>query len=113
VRGIVDGLLASDAAAKIAVVGDMNDGPGSLPVRVVCGRSLSPCDAAIPADARWSILHHGAKQQLDHVLASKDLAAKVTSAAFLNEGLRDHSLLDPEGPMTPDSDHAPLVVRFV
>jgi endonuclease/exonuclease/phosphatase family metal-dependent hydrolase len=112
VRGIVDGVFANDAAANVAVVGDMNDGPASLPVRVVCGKSLLPCDVGIPQDVRFSILHHGMRQQLDHVLASRDLAAKVASAAFLNEGLRDHSLLDPEGPMTPDSDHAPLVVRF-
>ncbi len=112
VRGIVDGLLANDSSAKVAVVGDMNDVPGSLPVRIVCGRSLVPCDASVAQDARWSILHHGTKQQLDHVLASRELAAKAASATFLNDGLRDHSLLDPDGPTTPDSDHAPLVVRF-
>ncbi len=112
VRGIVDGLLASDSAAKVAVVGDMNDGPSSLPVRIVCGRSLVACDATVPMDARFSILHRGAKQQLDHILASAELAARAREAAFLNASLRDHSTLDPDGPTTTDSDHALLVVRF-
>ena len=116
VRGIVDGLLANDAAAKVAVVGDMNDVPGSLAVRIVCGRSLVPCDLGIPQDLRWSILHNGNKQQLDHVLASRELSSRLSSAAFLNEGLRDHSVLegalDSGATITPDSDHAPLVVRF-
>jgi endonuclease/exonuclease/phosphatase family metal-dependent hydrolase len=116
VRGIVDGLLANDAAAKVAVVGDMNDGPESLAVSIVCGRSLLPCDLEIPQERRWSILHHGYKRQLDHVLASRELTKRVSAAAFLNDGLRDHSLLellpDGGGPVAPDSDHAPLVVRF-
>jgi endonuclease/exonuclease/phosphatase family metal-dependent hydrolase len=111
VRGIVDGLLASNSAARVAVVGDLNDGPASLPLRIVCGKSLAPCTSRLPAEARWSILHRGAKEQLDHVLASQELASHVTEARFLNAGLRDHSLLDPSI-TTVDSDHAPLVVRF-
>lgn len=112
VRGLADGLFANDASAKVAVLGDMNDVPGSLPLRIVSGRSLAPCDASVPLDMRFSILHQGTKQQLDHVLASAELRARARAARFLNAELRDHSVLDPAAPPTADSDHAPLVVTF-
>jgi hypothetical protein len=66
----------------------------------------------VAPEARWSILHGTAKEQIDHVLASPTLFARLEMARFLNEELRDHTKIPPERLPTADSDHAPLVVRF-
>jgi endonuclease/exonuclease/phosphatase family metal-dependent hydrolase len=116
VRGIVDGLLASDARARVAVVGDLNDLPGSVVVRTLMSDgdgALLDCAAGVPTDRRFSAVHAGGRIQIDHVLASQPLYARLAAARFVNATLREH-LVPPDGsePPTVDSDHAPLVVRF-
>jgi endonuclease/exonuclease/phosphatase family metal-dependent hydrolase len=129
VRGLVDALLGSDPGARIAVVGDLNDQPGSLVPRIVAGTGTDElCSAAdlVPEERRFSILHRGRRDLLDHVLLTRNLYALATGAHLYNEALRDHGEIGlaalpplpppapppPEPPATPDSDHAPLVVRF-
>lgn len=139
VRGLVDGLVAgpAGATAHVAVVGDLNDVPDSIPVRTVRGDieaaatgtrradALLDCTTRIEPRARFSVRHDGRATQIDHVLASAPLYARLETAAFLNAELRQHPPAprlgsgpqptdlgggDPE-PQT-DSDHAPLVARF-
>jgi endonuclease/exonuclease/phosphatase family metal-dependent hydrolase len=115
VRTLVDDLLAGDPSRAVVVAGDLNDHPGSHVVRIVCGggsAALVPCADAVPQPARFSILRHGVGQQIDHVLVTPALRARLQSARFLNEGLRDHGDFDEDAPPTPDSDHAPFVVSF-
>lgn len=116
VRGRVDDRLAVDAARHVIVAGDLNDQPGSHVVRVVTGggpSALLPCADAVPAARRFSIFLRGAPQQIDHLLVTPGLRARLDSARFLNEELRDHGELDPEAAPTTDSDHAPFVVSFL
>jgi endonuclease/exonuclease/phosphatase family metal-dependent hydrolase len=116
VRAIVDAVLGSQARSLVAVVGDLNDVPGSVVVRTLQGDgdgSLLDCAARIPAERRFSAVHAGARIQIDHVLASQPLYARLATARFVNEGLREHvAPADGEEPPTVDSDHAPLVARF-
>jgi predicted extracellular nuclease len=116
VRAIVDALLADHARALVAVVGDLNDVPGSVVVRALQGDgdgSLLDCAARVPTERRFSAIHAGARIQIDHVLASQPLYARLTAARFVNETLREHVVpADGEEHPTVDSDHAPLVVRF-
>jgi endonuclease/exonuclease/phosphatase family metal-dependent hydrolase len=116
VRAIVDALLAERAGALVAVVGDLNDVPGSVVVRALQGDregSLLDCTTRVPAERRYSAIHAGARIQIDHVLASQPLYAQLTAARFVNEALREH-VVRPDGEELPtiDSDHAPVVVRF-
>jgi endonuclease/exonuclease/phosphatase family metal-dependent hydrolase len=114
VRGLVDGTLAEDPARHVVVAGDLNDHPLSQVVRVVCGggeHSLVSCADAVPEAARFSILHDGRKQQIDHILATRALRERLQTARFLNEELRDHGEFDRDVPL-PDSDHAAFVVSF-
>jgi endonuclease/exonuclease/phosphatase family metal-dependent hydrolase len=114
VRGLVDATLATDPARHVVVAGDLNDHPLSQVVRVVCGggeHSLVPCADAVPEAARFSILHDGRKQQIDHILVTQALRARLQTARFLNEELRDHGEFDRDVPL-PDSDHAAFVVSF-
>ncbi len=117
VRELVDEVLAREPAAHVAVVGDLNDVPGSPTVRALCSEGageLFDCTAAMVPDARFSVLHRGRPAQIDHALATAGLHARLVGAHFFNEDLRDHGVFDRKRaePMTVDSDHAPLVVRF-
>ena len=119
VRECVDALQAIDPDRHVVVTGDLNDHATSIVLRTVCGggpSALQPCSDLVPEGQRFSILRYGAKQQIDHLLASPRLRARARRAAFLNEELRDHSTFDDrpasEAPPTPDSDHAALVVSF-
>jgi predicted extracellular nuclease len=117
VRGLVDEVLAGEPVAHVAVVGDVNDVPGSPTVRVLRSEGageLFDCAAVVAPDARFSVLHRGRPTQIDHALATGGLHARLVGAHFLNAELRDHGVFDPERaePTTVDSDHAPLVVCF-
>jgi endonuclease/exonuclease/phosphatase family metal-dependent hydrolase len=124
VRRLVDDVLTADADARVAVVGDLNDVPGSPAVRAVQGEgagALFDCAAGVDAKARFSAMHEGRRTQIDHVLASAALHARLQDARFLNADLREHAPVRPPPgagpggavePPTVDSDHAPLVTRF-
>ena len=66
----------------------------------------------------WQSLHEGRACQIDHVLASARLYARLETARFLNAELREHAPVrdgnDAAGEPAPtvDSDHAPLVVQL-
>jgi endonuclease/exonuclease/phosphatase family metal-dependent hydrolase len=130
-RSRVEARLMRDARAQIVVLGDFNDGPDSLPVRAVAGelaeaprgRSadidvassldagvLHQCMKAVPAGTRYTILHRGAGQQVDHILVSRTLWRRFRSARVLNEELRETAT---DGREETESDHAPVVASFV
>lgn len=114
-RKLVDDVLAVDPSARVAVVGDLNDRPSSLVVRALRSEGegeLFDCAARVEAAARFSVLHHGSPAQIDHALVTANLYARLAHARFLNAALRDHGAFDPAEPISVDSDHAPLVVRF-
>ena len=119
VRGLVDDVLTLEPDARVAVVGDLNDVPRSPAVLAVRGDGpgeLFDCAAGIDAKARFSTLHEGRGTQIDHILATAGLYARLDAGAarFLNADLRQHRPTR-EGPCEPptiDSDHAPLVTRF-
>jgi endonuclease/exonuclease/phosphatase family metal-dependent hydrolase len=109
-RKLVDG-----AGPEVAVMGDLNDIAGSVPVSIVTGRDLSCCAERVPVEQRYSIMWGGRRSFIDHVLLSQPLADRVQDARFLNDELREHPFIPeggPEPPPTCDSDHAPFVVRL-
>jgi endonuclease/exonuclease/phosphatase family metal-dependent hydrolase len=122
VRERVDEVLARDASAHVAVVGDLNDVPDSPVLRVVrgdgAGELLDCADVVDPA-ARFSTLHESRRSQIDHVLCTGAMRARLQDARFLNAELREHAPVhgatqagDESVAPTVDSDHAPLVTRF-
>jgi endonuclease/exonuclease/phosphatase family metal-dependent hydrolase len=120
-RLLVDGILARDPERLIAVVGDFNAEDHETPVRLavagdehtgnpsLAARSLLVLDRAIPTDRRWSVLHRGRLEMLDHVLASQSLASRLRAIEARNEGLGDEAL---GASALAGSSHAPLVVDF-
>jgi predicted extracellular nuclease len=111
VRGLVDAHLAR--GARVVVAGDFNDTADSVPVRAIRGTDLVSCGEKVPAAARFSVLHNGRPEAIDHILVSAPLAEHLTRARFLNESLREHAPFDaPDAAPAIDSDHAPLVAHF-
>ncbi len=119
-RGLVDDLLGADPSCAVALMGDLNDGPTSLVLRIVSGEGtaepafrLASASAGIAKTVRYSVLHGGAPTAIDHVLLSASLHARLKTARFLNDGLRDDATRYAEGaPRPTDSDHAPLLVEI-
>lgn len=129
-RSRVEARLLREARALIAVLGDFNDGPDSLTLRAVAGELAEPprgrnadldaatsleagalhhCARAVPSADRYSILHRGARAQVDHILASRGLWRRFRGARILNEELRDAGN---DGREEVESDHAPVVAWF-
>lgn len=123
-RLLVEQMLGADAQALIAVAGDFNaEDYGStlrlalaaeedLGTNALAGHSLIVLDRAIPADRRWSVLHHGREQMLDHVLASRALYGHFRAIDVHNEGLGDEALGYGKGLHSAASYHAPVVAQF-
>jgi endonuclease/exonuclease/phosphatase family metal-dependent hydrolase len=112
VRGLVDEILEARPGARVAVVGDFNDVPDSAVLRCLRaegGAALADCTTGVDPARRFSCFHGESRVQIDHVLASESLRALLVDARFFNDALRAHDGTDA---LAPDSDHAPLVVRF-
>jgi endonuclease/exonuclease/phosphatase family metal-dependent hydrolase len=124
VRLLVDQLLAEDADRLIAIAGDFNAEDHDTPLKIAVGaeedtgngdlsaQSLIVLDRAIAADRRWSVLHHGRPQMLDHILASRSLYAKFRSIDVHNEALGDEAIGYAKVSRPPGSYHAALVAEF-
>ncbi|GAB4360399.1 MAG: endonuclease/exonuclease/phosphatase family protein [Gammaproteobacteria bacterium] len=123
-RILIDSLFDENPAAPILVCGDFNAEPGEVPVEAIAGRVentgnpdlrdrvLIPCSLAIPDSVRFSHLHHGHGNLLDHLLISQSLLPYFEQAVIYNENLHDESLPFMSDIKYPESDHAPFVAQF-
>lgn len=119
VRLLIDSVFDADPQALIAVAGDFNAEAGEMPLRTIRGdpadtgnpelaaRTLLPVEQALPEARRFSVIHAGHQELLDHVLASPELFAHAQGIEVDNEGLEDEL---EEG--SPRSHHAPLTASF-
>jgi endonuclease/exonuclease/phosphatase family metal-dependent hydrolase len=123
-RLVIEQIFDEDPFALIAVCGDFNAEDREASVRTIRGdeedtgnghlaaRSLVPVDRSLPDSQRHSVIHHGRKVMLDHILASRPLMGWYVGAEAHNEALGDE-LVSPSLVRTPpDSYHAPLVAEF-
>lgn len=123
-RLLVDELFENDPDAKIIVCGDFNAEPGEVPVETIVGRventgnpalgfrQLLPCSNTVSSDSRYTHLHEGHGNLLDHMVISRSLMACYRSAEIHNEGLHDESISFATDKKYPESDHAPFIVEF-
>ena len=119
VRLQIDAVFDAEPEALIAVVGDFNAEEGQAPLRTIRGdpadtgnpdhaaRMLLPLEQAIPDGRRFSVIHAGHPEMLDHILVSRALFACTQGVELDNEGLEDEL-----GGIGPRSHHAPLVASF-
>lgn len=123
-RVLLDKLFENDKHANVVVCGDFNAEPGEVPVEAICGRVentgnpelrhtvMLPCSLAVADSVRFSHLHHGQKNLLDHMLISQSMYSLFAEAHIFNENLHDESLPFAGDSKFPESDHAPFVATF-
>ena len=73
---------------------------------------LVPCENTVPEPSRYSLLHLGKGNMLDHVLVSRSLLAHYRKTEIHNETLPDESGAFRTDVLFPESDHAPVVAEF-
>ena len=119
-RLFIERLFDSEPNAFIAICGDLNSEEHDAPARLLLGipdedatepspRKLIPLAARLEEAHRFSVIHAGRPVLLDHILASRKLAACCISITILNEGLRDEVKV--KEPIL-GSLHAPIVASF-
>jgi endonuclease/exonuclease/phosphatase family metal-dependent hydrolase len=125
VRLFVDRLLDADPEALIVVCGDFNANAYEMPVRIIRGdeedagnphltmRTLVPLERTLADSRRFSVVHHGRPQMLDHLLVSRPLLAWYTRVEIHNEALGDELITSHAVRGSPESFHAPVVAEFL
>jgi endonuclease/exonuclease/phosphatase family metal-dependent hydrolase len=117
-RLFVERLFDAEQDALIVVCGDLNSEAYDAPARILRGaaeedetspRALVALAERVAAAARYSVIHAGRRTLLDHILASRGLAARCETVEIVNDGLADEAT-------APDpilgSLHAPIVATF-
>jgi endonuclease/exonuclease/phosphatase family metal-dependent hydrolase len=112
-------------SASIAICGDFNANADEVPLQTICGpveetgnpahapRVMVPCERNIPDSSRYSLLHLGRGEMLDHIVVSRPMLGFFRHAEIHNEALPDESGAFRTDVNFPESDHAPVVAEFV
>lgn len=123
-RLAIERVIDAEANALIAVCGDFNAEDHDTALRLACAgeddtgsgrlapRVLTPVERALPEDQRFTVLHHGRPEMLDHILASRSLFARFTNVQIHNEMLDDELVAYGRIRHPPESLHAPIVAAF-
>lgn len=121
-RLLIESLFDAEADAWLAVCGDFNADENELPLRLVegdaddvgnpelAGRLLTAVEDVAAEASRYSVLHHGRRLMLDHILVSASLARLLSDVRIDNRGLADEAAAP--GPGAAGSFHAPLAAAF-
>ena len=103
VANYVDGLLDTNASAKVIVLGDLNDFQFSNPVGVLAGVGLTSLVNTLPANERYSYDFEGNAQVLDHIMVSPAMLSANSGFDVVHINSEFVNQL---------SDHDPSVARF-
>ena len=122
---IFDKLDVSGEPKYIVACGDFNADVNDVPLQAIMGpveetgntglinRVMIPCEQSVPETSRYSLLHLGKKEMLDHILATRQMLTYYRGAEIHNEVLHDESGAFRTDDKFPESDHAPIVAEFV
>jgi endonuclease/exonuclease/phosphatase family metal-dependent hydrolase len=124
IRLVIEKLFDECSDVLVLVAGDFNAECNEPPLRLLtaipedtgnadlASRSLVVLDRSIDASRRFSIVHHGRPQMLDHMLASHALLGHFRTIEVHNEALGDEAIGYAKGVSPPGSYHAPLIATF-
>lgn len=124
IRMHADRILNKESDSLIAICGDFNAEDHNAAINIIAGAeedtgngqlagySLAQVDRSLSEDRRFSVLHHGRPQMLDHIFASRALFGWFRHAEIHNEMLEDEAVGFAKVDRSPDSYHAPLVAEF-
>ncbi|MCW5633969.1 MAG: endonuclease/exonuclease/phosphatase family protein [Rubrivivax sp.] len=124
-RMLIDTLFDTHGLdALIMAAGDFNAQADEVSLKAICGpveetgnpahaaRVMVPCENNVPDSARYSLLHLGVGQMLDHLIVSRPLLRYLRGTQIHNEALPDESGAFRQDTQFPESDHAPVVAEF-
>lgn len=123
-RLLVDGIFDREPDACILIAGDFNAEANETPMRLLAGvaedtgnadlarRALVVLDRGIEVSRRFSVVHHGRPQMLDHMLASHALLGAFRRIEVHNEALGDEAVGWASQVAAAGSYHAGLVATF-
>jgi endonuclease/exonuclease/phosphatase family metal-dependent hydrolase len=123
-RLAVEHIFDAEPDALIAVCGDFNAEDRDTALRLACageddtgsghlaGRVLTPVERSLSGDRRFTVLHHGRPEMLDHILVSRALLAHLVEVEVHNEMLVDELVASSRIDRPPESLHAPLIAVF-
>jgi len=123
-RLLIDSVFQVAPDAAVLVAGDFNAEEHETAPRIVIGapedtgnaqlapRSMIVLDRAIPPGKRFSVVHNGRPQMLDHMLASHSLYGRFRDIAVHNEPLGDELVGYGRGVEAAGSYHAALIATF-
>ncbi|MFQ5972074.1 MAG: endonuclease, partial [Alphaproteobacteria bacterium] len=101
-----------------------NAGLDEVPTRIIRGaeedtgsgelapRALVPLERSVAEDRRYTVVHHGRPEMLDHILVSHGLMAYYRRFEVHNEALGDELVGFAEVRHDPASYHAPVAAEF-
>ncbi|MEO1668443.1 MAG: hypothetical protein AAFU54_27670, partial [Chloroflexota bacterium] len=105
INGFVDSLLALDASAKVALIGDTNDFQFSAPITTLKGDDMVNLVDLLPENDRYTFIFNGNAQVLDNFLVSDGLdSARVGFDIVHGNAERDAD--------SRPSDHDPAIGLF-
>jgi len=123
-RVLIDQIFDENIDAKIIVGGDFNSDLRDVPMEAVLGRientnnkdlnlrEMMATELGIPESKRFSLIHRGRKQMIDHLIISRRLLSDYKNTEIHNETLKDESIAFSTDDKYPESDHAPVVIEF-
>ncbi len=123
-RILIDQLFDADPDAMIVVCGDLNAHSDEVPIEAISGRVentgnrdlihrvMLPTENSVPESLRFSYIHQGKRNLLDHMLVSRSLLHGFKGAEIYNEGLHDESVAFASDTKYPESDHAAFVAEI-
>jgi endonuclease/exonuclease/phosphatase family metal-dependent hydrolase len=123
-RLLLDRIFAKEADPLVLVAGDFNAEDHETPLRLVVGspedtgnadlapRGMVVLDRALEASRRFSVVHQGRPQMLDHLLASHRLLGRFRGIEVHNEALGDEAVAYGKGIGSGASYHAAVVAGF-
>lgn len=102
VNDYVEGVLAEDPNANVAVLGDLNEFEFISPLEILEGNELNNLTETLPENERYSYIFQGNSQSLDHILVTDSLFSGVEfDPVHVNSEFADQA-----------SDHDPLLSRL-
>ena len=103
INGFVKRILQAEPTANIVVLGDMNDFNWSPTIKTLLGNQLRDAAMTLPEKNRYSYIHEGNGQMMDHILLSDSLYQKIESFQFVH-------LNSTQLELDAFSDHDPVIV---
>lgn len=123
-RLLIEKLMDEDGDRFIVTAGDFNAEDHETPLKILIGaeedtgngvlakRALVVLDRSLAVDRRFSVVHHGRAQMLDHILVSRPMLAYFREIEAHNETVPDELLTFGRVRQEPGSPHAPIVAEF-